>query len=262
MVKWGRDKVITLGHPSYVWRFGQERRLALIRKYAPLEGRRILDVGCGLGMYVRAFRRFSDQVYGVDIDPEKVAQAGRELPYLQVATAEALPFPADFFDVVLSHEVLEHVDDDRAAVQEAVRVLRPGGRLVVFVPNRLYPFETHGVFWRGEYHFGNIPLVNWLPDRWRNRLAPHVRAYTRRGLRRLLAGLPVRVIVHTCIFPGYDKIAARHPRLGALLRGGTYALERTPLRWFGLSHLMVVEKIGSPFPTEAVSRPPPPEPGR
>ena len=81
------EKAIELGHPSYVWRFGQDRRLELIYKYAPLDGKRILDVGCGLGMYVRKMRRFSDDVYGVDIDPDKVAKASKELPNIQVAPA-------------------------------------------------------------------------------------------------------------------------------------------------------------------------------
>jgi SAM-dependent methyltransferase len=236
------DKAIRLGHPSYVWGFGQERRLDLIRRYAPLEGQAVLDVGSGLGMYVRAFRRFSPAAYGVDLDAEKVVEAGRELPNLCVAPAERLPFPADAFGVVLSHEVIEHVDDDGQAVIDAVRVLRPGGRLVIFCPNRLYPFETHGAYWRGRYHFGNIPLVGWLPDRWRRRLAPHVRAYTRGDLRRLLVGLPVQVVVHTQIYPGYDKIVRRHAVLGRVFRAVTYFLEHTPLRAFGLSHLLVVEK--------------------
>ena len=56
-----------LGEPSYVWRSGQERRLQLIRRYVPLEDRRILDVGCGIGTYVRRFRDFSPQVYGLDL---------------------------------------------------------------------------------------------------------------------------------------------------------------------------------------------------
>jgi SAM-dependent methyltransferase len=236
------DKAIILGHPSYVWGYGQERRLALIRRYAPLENRTILDVGCGLGMYVRAFRRFSQDVLGVDIDADKLIEAHQELPNLYAATAESLPFPAGAFGVVLSHEVIEHVTDDRQAVAEAVRILRPGGRLVIFAPNRLYPFETHGAYWGGRYHFGNIPLVSYLPNRWRQRFAPHVRAYTRRGLRRLLAGLPVRVVVHTQIYPGYDKISGRRPILSQLLRTVTYLLENTPLRAFGLSHLLVVEK--------------------
>ena len=49
------EKAIVLGRPSYVWRFGQERRLELIRRHVKLEGARILDVGCGLGMYTAIF---------------------------------------------------------------------------------------------------------------------------------------------------------------------------------------------------------------
>jgi SAM-dependent methyltransferase len=237
------DKAIALGRPSYVWRAGQERRLSLIRRYAPLEGRRVLDAGCGVGMYVVAFRRFTDAAYGVDLDIEKIAQAAEGLPNLEVASVEALPFADGSFDVVLSHEVIEHVSDDRAAVAEAVRVLKLGGRLVIYAPNRLYFFETHGCFWRGKYRFGNVPLVNWLPDRWRKRLCPHVKAYTARSLQRLLDGLPVEVVAHTQVFPGFDNVVARHPWLGRWLRRVLYALERTPLRVFGLSHLLVVERI-------------------
>ncbi len=202
-------------------------------------------------MYVQAFRRFSNAVHGVEIDAERAVEAGRELPNICLAPAEHLPYQGGAFDLVLSHEVIEHVGDDRMAVAEAVRALcspvpaqhKPGGRLVVFAPNRLYPFETHGAYWRGHYHFGNIPLVNYLPHRWRARLCPHVRAYTRRDLRRLLVGLPVKIIVHTQVYPGYDKVIHRHPALGRALRAVTYLLEHTPLRAFGLSHLLVVEKV-------------------
>lgn len=236
------DKTIELGHPSYVWRYGQNRRLQLMRSHARLEGARILDVGCGLGLYVRQFRAFSDDVWGVDVDAEKVAMAAQTLPNILQASAEALPFANGSFDVVLSHEVLEHVQDDRRAAAEACRVLKRGGRLLVFVPNRWYPFETHGAFWGGRYHFGNIPLVNYLPDRLRARLCPHVRAYRSRELRRLFEGQTGLVRVHTQVYPGYDKIAARHSALATALRGVTYALEHTPLRRLGLSHFMVFEK--------------------
>jgi len=236
------QKAISLGHPSYVWRFGQDRRLELIERYGRLEGQRILDVGCGLGTYVKKLRTFSGDVYGVDLDPEKVAQAQRELDNIYLAPAEELPFEDGYFDVVLLHEVLEHVENDRAAVCEAYRVTKVGGRIVIFVPNRLYPFETHGVYWRGEYHFGNIPLVNYLPNQMRDRMCPHVRAYTRAALRRLFDGCPHRVVVHTQVYPGYDNIAYRHPTVARFLRNATYALEKTPLRMFGLSHLLVVER--------------------
>jgi len=237
-----------LGCPSYLWRFGQERRLALINRYAPLADKVILDVGCGLGTYVERFRRFSDRVYAVDLEASRVAEAARILPNLAAAQAEELPFPRDRFDVVLLHEVIEHVEDDGGVVREAYRVTKPQGRIVIFAPNRLYPFETHGIYWRGRYRFGNIPLVNYLPDSLRRRLVPHVRAYTTGGLLRLFEGLPHETIVHTQIYPGYDKIEARSLKLASFLRRFTYALERTPLRLFGLSHLLVVEK-GEGYPS-------------
>jgi SAM-dependent methyltransferase len=123
------------------------------------------------------------------------------------------------------------------------RLLRPGGRLVLFVPNRGYPFETHGVYWRGRYRFGNVPLVNYLPRRWRNRLAPHVRVYSSGDLRRLVTGLPLHPVTTAIIFGAYDNIIARWPRLGRALRAALHALERTPLRCLGLSHVWVLERI-------------------
>jgi hypothetical protein len=121
-------------------------------------------------------------------------------------------------------------------------VIRPGGHVVVFCPNRLYPFETHGVFLGKRYVFGNIPLVNYLPDPLRRRLAPHVRAYTRGGLRRLFAGLPARAVLHTCVWPGFDNLRARSGLASTVLRRVLYPLESTPLRNFGLSHFVILER--------------------
>lgn len=239
------DKSITWGHPSYVWRFGQERRLELIRRYAPLEGHAILDVGCGIGVYIQQFRRFSPRVYGIDIDAECLAEARVRARFLVRGCGECLPFADNSFDVVILHEVLEHMTDDAAAAREAVRVVRPGGRVVVYAPNRLYPFETHGFYWRGRYHFGLAPLVNYLPDRWRRRWAPHVRAYLSRDLKRLFADLPVRPIVHRFVYPGFDRIEQRRWRLAAVLRRVCYFAEATPLARFGLSHFLVMEKLPS-----------------
>lgn len=230
------------GCPSLVWRAGQERRFEMVRRWADPAGRRVLDVGCGVGMYTAAFLRATPHVFGVEVEQERAQQARARAAGVARAVAERLPFADQTFDLVFSHEVLEHVDDDRASAIEMARVTRPGGRMVIFVPNRLYPFETHGVFWRGRYRFGNVPLINYLPAALRRRLAPHVRSYTTGALRRLFDGLPVRILHRACIFPGYDKLAARARLLALLLRAITYALEHTPLRVFGLSHLVVLER--------------------
>jgi ubiquinone/menaquinone biosynthesis C-methylase UbiE len=237
-------KAIRLGHPSYVWRRGQDRRLNQIRSCVPLAGKRILDIGCGMGMYVSQFRQFSSEVHGVDVDPDKVERASAWLPNLHVAQAEDLPFPDSSFDVILLNEVIEHVEDDVQTIREAYRVLAPGGHIVIYAPNRLYPFETHG-FFLGSRYFGpcNLPIVaNWVPDQVRHVFAPHVRIYTQRGIRRLFTGLDVEFMIQSHIFPGLDNWAARG-WWGRLIRDLMHAVEESPLRVFGISHFIVARKI-------------------
>jgi len=241
------DKAARRGEPSYVWGAGQERRLEMILRAAGglLHGP-VLENGCGVGVYVRKLAERGGHVTGLEFDFERAREARLLSDRITSARGEALPFPSGVFSLILSHEVLEHVDDDRQAVMEMVRVLRPGGRAVIFVPNRGYPVETHGIYWRGEYRFGNIPLVNYLPRRWRDRLAPHVRAYTRGDLKALFDGLPVKFVERTIIFGAYDNLIRRFGAAGRLLRAALQSLERTPLRVFGLSHFWVVEKLDRP----------------
>lgn len=256
------DKAALRGEPSYVWRAGQQRRLEMIVGAAGERIRgRILENGCGVGMYVEHLSPFGGTVIGLEYDFERAAEARKNSSHIINAAAEAIPLPSSTlqhgyaaqggaFDLILSHEVLEHVQDDRAAICEMIRVLRspdpasgnPGGRIVLFAPNRGYPFETHGVYWKGKYYFGNKLFVNYLPRALRNKLAPHVRVYSKTDLQNLFEGLPVKFIERTIIFGAYDNIIARFGLLGRVLRGILQFLERTPLKVFGLSHFWVIEK--------------------
>ena len=243
------EKAALRGEPSYVWRAGQDRRLQMIVDAAGdrLNGR-VLENGCGVGMYVEKLTPLAGTVIGLEFDFERAAEAHQNSAHILNAAGEGLPFRAESLDLILSHEVIEHVQDDALAVAEMVRVLKPGGRIVLFCPNRGYPFETHGIYWRGSYKFGNIPFVNWLPRRWRDKLAPHVEVYTHGDMRKLFANLPISIVKETVIFGAYDNIIARFGRFGQFLRGVLQFMERTPLRVFGLSHFWVVEK------TDAQSR--------
>lgn len=234
----------TRGMPSMVWRAGQTRRFEMIRSLVELDAAHVLDIGCGIGAYSERMAQDGALAFGTEIELDRAGEAAKTGTAVACAAAESLPFADASFDTVLSHEVLEHVADDRLAAQEMARVLRPGGRAVIFVPNRWWPFETHGVLWRGRYRFGNAPLVNYLPDSLRNRLAPHVRVYTGASLRALFEGLPVDVVHATQVFPGFDKLNARRPKAAALVRRACYAVERTPGRHLGLSHLLVLQRRG------------------
>ncbi len=236
------DKAAERGEPGYVWRSGQERRLGMIRQWVTLEGAVILDNGCGLGTYLEAFGRFTQARFGLEVELERAIQAAPQAEGIVNAVGEQLPFSDNTFDFILSNEVLEHVQDDALAVREMVRVVKPRGRIVIFCPNRWYPFEQHGIFWRGRYKFGNIPLVNYLPDPLRNRLAPHVRTYSKRKLMALWRDLPVQVVHYGRIYGGYDNIERSRPRLGRLLKNILYTAEKTPLAVWGLSHFLVLQK--------------------
>lgn len=239
-----KDKAARCGEPSYIWRAGQERRWQMILKSATEQAHgMILENGCGVGLYLEKFVPLAKIAVGLEIDWERAVVARRRQLEVLCAAGERLPFPNESFDLILSHEVLEHVGDDRLAMQEMARVLKKGGRLLLFVPNRGYPFETHGIYWKGKYRFGNIPLINYLPRRWRDRFAPHVRIYQRRDLEKLMRGLPLCLVSAMIIFGGYDNIIARFPTAGKILRFLLQTLEKTPLRIFGLSHFWVLERV-------------------
>ena len=236
-------KAALRGEPSYVWRDGQQRRLDMILDAAETRhSGNVLVNGCGVGMYLHHMAEQSKMGVGLDIEFNRLQQAKTRADQVVNGAGESLPFLSESFDLVLSHEVLEHVADDQAAINESIRVLRPGGRLMLFCPNRGYPFETHGYYWRGQYHFGNVPVINYLPRPWRDKLASHVKVYTKRDLNLLFKGLPVKFIKRTVIFGAYDNIISRWPVIGKAIRTLLQWLEKTPLRRVGLSHFWVIEK--------------------
>ena len=244
MIKRDMQKAALRGEPSYVWRAGQQRRLDMIVRAA---GQRVdglvLENGCGVGMYVEKLTSLGSRVIGLEYDFERALEAGIKSDEIINAAGEFVPLLSSTFDLILSHEVIEHVQDDHTAICEMLRLLKPGGRAVIFCPNRGYPFETHGIFWKGKYIFGNILFVNYLPRTLRNKLAPHVRVYSKRDIQKLFDGLSVKFIERTIIFGAYDNIIARFGVTGKFLRTLLQFLETTPLKWFGLSHFWVVEKV-------------------
>lgn len=235
------DKAALRGEPSYVWRSGQNRRLARMAQWGNLNGA-VLDNGCGLGMYLKAIENRTSQRFGLEVEHDRAVQASEHGHVLQ-AVGEALPYADNSFDFIVSNEVIEHVQDDFACVREMVRTCKVGGRVMLFCPNRWNLFEQHGIYLGERYIFGNVPLINYFPDVIRDRLAPHVRVYTKRGLMRLFEGLPVKTVRYTRMFRGFDNVERRFGKAGRTFKDALYTLEATPLNIWGYSHLLVVEKV-------------------
>ncbi|MDO9545495.1 MAG: class I SAM-dependent methyltransferase [Pelolinea sp.] len=237
------QKAAQRGEPSYVWRAGQERRLAMIREHGAENVRgKLLVNGCGVGEYLARLATDAELAVGLDIELPRLLNAKKSNAHLVCAAGEHLPFRSKEFTAVLSNEVIEHVEDDRLAIKESSRSLKTGGVFILFCPNRGYPFETHGVYWRGRYYFGNKLFVNYLPCGLRDRLAPHVRVYSRRDLHKLFNGLPLIAELKTTIFGAYDNIIEKSSFIGKVLRAILQFLEATPLKRLGLSHFWVLRK--------------------
>lgn len=128
------------GSPSVRRHFGD-----VVRAYVKPHDR-VLDVGCGAGGFLAVLSRLGAEVVGIDISAEFVAACRETIDRLGLrnaavhcAPADALPFPDDSFDAVVLVDVLHHMDATEPALREVKRVLRAGGRVLVFEPNKWNP---------------------------------------------------------------------------------------------------------------------------
>jgi SAM-dependent methyltransferase len=170
----------------------------------PFKCGRVLDLGCAFGFATRRLARRGYETVGVDASAAYIARARRAHPqgiYL-LASAEAVPLPDHSFDGVVFLDVLEHVHDERAALAEIARLLKPGGTLVVSVPHR-------GLLW----WLDSLNLYQWL-------------------VRRTHHGLPSPEI-------GLDA-PHRHYRLTQLqeMLGSRFRIERVMRTGLGLAELV------------------------
>ena len=123
-----------------------KRRVITMLDYLDIQpGDNILDMGCGEGFYSMVLDNlYNCKITAVDFDPEILALAhkwldGRSNVTLEQGDITKLRFPDSSFDKIVCTEVLEHIDDDKTAIKELYRVLKPGGVIAITVPNKNYP---------------------------------------------------------------------------------------------------------------------------
>ena len=119
-------------------------------------GKRVLDAGCGAGYGSAELAQAADRVVGIDCAAEAVefARANYRLPNLQFeqASCTGLPHPDGSFDLVVAFEVIEHLENWRAFLAEARRVLAASGQFIVSTPNKLYYTESRGHEGANPFH--------------------------------------------------------------------------------------------------------------
>jgi ubiquinone/menaquinone biosynthesis C-methylase UbiE len=122
---------------SHWWFVGRRKLFArLIDRMGLAKEAAILDVGSGIGANLRLLREEGfNEFQGLDLNPEAQRYcSAKGLGHVQLGSILDLPFRDNEFDLLIATDVIEHVDNDALALEEAHRVLRPGGRAIITVP--------------------------------------------------------------------------------------------------------------------------------
>jgi ubiquinone/menaquinone biosynthesis C-methylase UbiE len=209
-----------------------ERRVRLVDSMGTFGGGRLLDIGCGNGAQtVRWLDRF-DAVVGLDVVAEHLhvfdavlATTPGQACTTRLYDGDRMPFEAASFDAAVSIETLEHVADEARTLREVHRVLRPGGLLMISVPNKWWIFETHGAR-LPLLPWNRVPFFSWLPAPLHQRWA-RARIYTRSGIEALLRRHGFEVESSRYLAAPMD--AARPAALARLLRATVFRGPAT--RW-------------------------------
>jgi ubiquinone/menaquinone biosynthesis C-methylase UbiE len=107
-----------------------------------LKGKQLLDAGCGTGWFSAEAVKRGAKVTSMDLGKRLLREVAKKThSKLVVGSVLAIPFIANTFDYIISSEVIEHVTDSALALEEFYRVLKPGGKLVLTTPNKLWYFS-------------------------------------------------------------------------------------------------------------------------
>jgi ubiquinone/menaquinone biosynthesis C-methylase UbiE len=150
-------------------------RYAFARRYA--HGKRVMDAGCGTGYGSAELAQSAAEVTGIDVAADAVEYAAANYPIAGLRFLEssctAVPFPAESFDLLVAFEVIEHLRDYRAFLDESARVLSPEGLLIVSSPNKRYYAETRAATGPNPFHEHEFEATEFVQEL--ERVFPNVR---------------------------------------------------------------------------------------
>lgn len=233
---------LATGRPADGGQLVLERRARVVGPLLPERAGHLVDFGCGNGAQTLLFRDRFAAITGVDVETGQLAAFTREFARAGageqarglLSDGAVLPLPDACADVVTSFTVLEHVADERLSLREVRRVLRPGGLLVVTVPNRWWLFETHGCN-LPLLPWNRVPLVSWWPKRLHDRWA-RARIYRRREIIALLKECGFEPVFVTRLTAPLDVLP--DGALRRLLRRTIFRADRARRPWLATEILV------------------------
>lgn len=156
--------------------FFKDRVAKLVSKIGEITGQKILDVGASSGIFLQEANKMGFKTYGIEPSLDGVNTCrDKGLDVIQ-SEAENLPYDSNFFDIVHSNHVFEHLGDPSKAIKEAFRVLKPKGMLFIEIPNQF-----------DNIHFKRYEYLGRIPVRERNiRSIHHLFFFSRKTLKKLV----------------------------------------------------------------------------
>ncbi|MGH2568867.1 MAG: class I SAM-dependent methyltransferase, partial [Bacteroidota bacterium] len=204
------------------------------------EGKRVLEIGCGLGTDLLQYARGGALVTGIDLTPKSVELAKAHfalrniLLHALVADAENLPFDDNSFDVVYSFGVLHHTPNTEKAFDEAYRVLKPGGTIIVMLYHKhsLHVYLGAPLYWlSGKVGSGRLSAIDDFIRIYDGTENPLGRAYSRTEARRMMKQFS-NLRVSFC-----DPIRRKYSRTANAVNQTLFA------RWLGFWMVLKGEKL-------------------
>ncbi len=187
----------------------KKRLIYILNNLQTNKGEIILDIGTGFGIYLSNLSPKSKLGIGIDIDKKNLIKAKEKKSgntEMGLMSSEYLAFKSNALNSVIMIEVLEHLDDYKKSISEISRILKPGGKLIITAPNKLFPFETHGVRFGtkeiGTKGFG-FPLVPYFPEKIRRKIT-NARVFTPWHVKKILMENGFRIADVKLLSPNFD----------------------------------------------------------
>jgi len=219
------------------YRYELQPEIFNFAQFTRFHGKKLLEVGVGAGTDFIQWIRAGAECYGVDLTPESIEHVQRRLHLygleckdLRVADAESLPYVDNFFDIVYSFGVIHHSPNTIKALEEIIRVLKPGGKAKIMIYNR-HSLMAY-FFWirHALLKFKPWKSISWVL--WHHMESLGTKGYTISEMNTILSKYNLKEYKVGTIFTYYDRLERFNSIMKFISKTASYILGTKKTGWF------------------------------